>query len=161
MVDEHLSDLMAFCVGMEMLGPDMRVLGKSDGLPRLPDVTYHLWIRPNTLGERVKDVVEVCSQAIRSAKWKWRFSELRKHIQGREDRLTSLQRPTRYLAGNGLMLNELIKMARFKPIEAEIVIVQPGLSVRDRTADQNLVLAAAVSYLKETIGCDMDIVCSE
>ncbi|MFP5495009.1 MAG: DEAD/DEAH box helicase [Gammaproteobacteria bacterium] len=114
-----------------------------------------------TSGERVKDVVEVCSQAIRSAKWKWRFSELGKHIQGREDRLTSLQRPTRYLAGNGLMLNEMIKMARFKPIEAEIVIVQPGLSVRDRTADQNLVLAAAVAYLKETIGCDMDIVCSE
>ena len=34
---------------MEMLGPDMRVLGENDGLPRLPDVTYHLWIRPNTV----------------------------------------------------------------------------------------------------------------
>ena len=33
---------------MEMLGPDMRVLGETDGLPRLPDVTYYLWIRPNT-----------------------------------------------------------------------------------------------------------------
>ncbi len=31
-----------------MLGPDMRVLGENDGLPRLPDVTYYLWIRPNT-----------------------------------------------------------------------------------------------------------------
>ena len=29
---------------MEMLGPDMRVLGENDGLPRLPDVTYYLWI---------------------------------------------------------------------------------------------------------------------
>ncbi|KDD65206.1 DNA-binding transcriptional LysR family regulator [Pseudomonas sp. BT76 TE3572] len=33
---------------MEMLGPDMRVLGENDGLPRMPDVTYYLWIRPNT-----------------------------------------------------------------------------------------------------------------
>lgn len=33
---------------MEMLGPDMRVLGETDGLPRLPEVTYYLWIRPNT-----------------------------------------------------------------------------------------------------------------
>lgn len=114
----------------------------------------------DTAGERVKDVVEVCSQAIRSAKWKWRFSELGKHMQGREDRLRSLNRPTRYLAGNGLRLNDLIKTARFKPIEAEILIVQPGLSAGSRTADQNLVLAAAVAYLKETIGCDMDIVCS-
>ncbi|PPC74209.1 type III restriction endonuclease subunit R [Pokkaliibacter plantistimulans] len=114
----------------------------------------------DTAGERVKDVVEVCSQAVRSAKWKWRFSELGKHIQRREDRLRSLHRPTRYLAGNGVKLNELIKTARFKPIEAEILIIQPGLSAGNRTADQNLVLAAAVAYLKETIGCDMDIVCS-
>lgn len=115
----------------------------------------------DTPGERVKDVVEVCSQAVRSAKWKWRFSELGKHLQRREDRLRSLYRPTRYLAGNGVRLNDLIKTARFKPIEAEILIVQPGLSVGNRTADQNLVLAAAVAYLKETIGCDMDIVCSD
>ena len=31
-----------------MLGPDMRVLGENDGLPRLPDVTYYRWIRANT-----------------------------------------------------------------------------------------------------------------
>jgi len=114
----------------------------------------------STPGERVKDVVEVCSQAVRSAKWKWRFSELGKHIQRREERLRSLRRPTRFLAGSGLLLNDLIKTARFKRIEAEIVIVQPGLSFRSRTDDQNMVLAAAVAYLKETIGCDMDIVCS-
>lgn len=39
---------------MEMLGPDMRVLGETDGLPRLPDVTYHLWIRPNTVNPPVR-----------------------------------------------------------------------------------------------------------
>lgn len=38
---------------MEMVGPDMRVLGESDGLPRLPDVTYHLWIRPNAVNPLV------------------------------------------------------------------------------------------------------------
>lgn len=114
-----------------------------------------------TPGERIKDVVEVCSQAVRSAKWKWRFSELGKHIQRREERLGSILRPTRYIAGNGLVLINLMKSARFKPIEAEIIIVQPGLSAARRTDDQNMVLAAAAAYLKETIGCDMDIVCSE
>ncbi|MCU1740978.1 MULTISPECIES: LysR substrate-binding domain-containing protein [Pseudomonas] len=39
---------------MELLGPDMRVLGENDGLPRLPDVTYHLWIRPNTVNPLVR-----------------------------------------------------------------------------------------------------------
>ncbi|KPW52680.1 LysR family transcriptional regulator [Pseudomonas syringae pv. broussonetiae] len=44
---------------MEMLGPDMRVLGENDGLPRLPDVTYHLWIRPNTLNPLVRKAYEL------------------------------------------------------------------------------------------------------
>jgi len=31
---------------IDLLTPDMRVLGVKDGLPSLPDVTYHLWTRP-------------------------------------------------------------------------------------------------------------------
>ncbi len=38
-----------------------------------------------TKGERIKDVVEVCSQAVRSAKWKWRFADLCRHLLGREE----------------------------------------------------------------------------
>ena len=32
----------------------MRVLGQSDGLPPLPDVTYHLWVRANTVNPLVR-----------------------------------------------------------------------------------------------------------
>lgn len=114
-----------------------------------------------TAGERVKDVVEVCSQAVRSAKWKWRFRDLIRHILGREQRLTSYQRPTRFLVGQTADLNRFVKISRFKEIRAEILVVQPGLSKGGRTPDQNLVLAAAFSYLKETIGVDMDVICSD
>ncbi|MFZ5936828.1 LysR substrate-binding domain-containing protein [Pseudomonas sp. HS6-2] len=38
----------------EMVGPDMRVLGQSDGLPALSDVTYHLWVRANTTNPLVR-----------------------------------------------------------------------------------------------------------
>lgn len=44
---------------MEMLGPDMRVLGENDGLPRLPDVTYYLWIRANTVNPLVRRAYEL------------------------------------------------------------------------------------------------------
>lgn len=114
-----------------------------------------------TAGERIKDVVEVSSQAVRSAKWKWRFAELGKHLIGREDRLRTPDRPTRFLTGTAARLNELIRINRFKPVHAEILIAQPGISKSRRSDDQNMVLAAAVAYLKETIGCDMDILCSE
>lgn len=112
-------------------------------------------------GERVKDVVEVCSQAVRSAKWKWRFKDLVRHLLGREDRLTGAARPTRFLTGKGSDLNRFIKLSRFKEVRAEILIVQPGLSETARTDDQSMVLASAFTYLKETIGADLDVICSQ
>lgn len=44
---------------MEMVGPDMRVLGESDGLPRLPDVTYYLWVRRNAVNPLIQRAYEL------------------------------------------------------------------------------------------------------
>lgn len=112
-------------------------------------------------GRRVKDAVEVCSQAVRSAKWKWKFRDLLRHLAGREERLRSDTRPTRFLAGRAQNLSRFAKAHRFKDVRAEIAIVQPGISFRNRTEDQNMVLAAAVTYLKETIGADLRVICAE
>lgn len=114
-----------------------------------------------TAGERIKDVVEVSAQAIRSAKWRWKFKDLCKHILDREKRLTNDNRSTRFLAGNKSDINKFAKISRFKEIRPEIIIVQPGVSKTNLTSDQIAVLAAAYSYLKETVGVDLDIICSE
>jgi superfamily II DNA or RNA helicase len=114
-----------------------------------------------TPGERIKDVVEVSSQAIRSTKWNGRFHQLVKHIKKRDDALGTDARPSRFIAGTAADLNQLLNVSRTKPVRSEILIVQPGLSKAARTADQSQVLAAALTYLKETIDVDMTIVCSE
>lgn len=111
-------------------------------------------------GERIKDVVEVSSQAIRSAKWKWKFKDLCRHISGREKRLATPERPTRFLNGQASDLNRFIRANKFKEIKAEIVIVQPGLSRNSYSPDQSAILAATYSYLKETIGVDLEVICS-
>jgi len=113
-----------------------------------------------TAGERVKDVVEVSSQAVRSAKWKWKFKDLCRHLLERERRLATESRPTRFLSGQASELNKFLKLSRFKEIRPEIIIVQPGLSKANHTPDQVAVLASAYSYLKETIGVNLDIICS-
>lgn len=113
-----------------------------------------------TPGERVKDVVEVCSQAVRSAKWKWRFRDLGQHINSRNQKLATDARPSRFLMGSPMEMNNIVKAYRFKRVDAEILVVQPGLSFVNRTADQNMVIASAATYLKETIGCDLGIICS-
>jgi superfamily II DNA or RNA helicase len=112
-------------------------------------------------GARVKDVVEVCSQAVRSAKWQWRFRELCRHIVVRERALRTAERPTRFIHGKPKDLNHFMRASRFKPVRAEIVIVQPGLSQKECSADQTAVLAAADAFLQETVGVNLDIVCSD
>ena len=113
-----------------------------------------------TPGERVNDVVEVCSQAVRSAKWKWKFKDLCRHVLERDRRLSDNRGP-RFLKGTKSDMNKFVKLFKYKEVKPEIVVVQPGLSKVNHTPDQRIVLAAAYSYLKETIGVDLDVICSE
>jgi len=46
---------------IELLGPDLRVLGEKDGLPPLPEVNYFLWLRRepvNALSRHVYDMLK-------------------------------------------------------------------------------------------------------
>jgi superfamily II DNA or RNA helicase len=114
-----------------------------------------------TAGERVKDIMEVCSQAVRSAKWKYKFKDLCRHIAGREKRLAKDYRPSRFLVGGLQDVNRYLRVSRFKEVRAEIVIVQPGVSRDGHTQDQQIVLAVAHSFLKQTVDVDLDVICSQ
>jgi len=138
---------------------DLVCLKEEDNYIRLA-LIHCKYTKGQTAGERVKDVVEVSSQAIRSAKWKWKFKDLCHHVLERQKRLSTEDRSTRFLAGHESDMNRFIKMSRFKEIKPEIIIVQPGLSRMSHSPDQIAVLAAADSYLKETVGVDLDVICS-
>lgn len=112
-------------------------------------------------GKRVKDVVEVSSQAIRSAKWPGRFKRLIKHLKSRNTNKIRSQGRNLFLHGTNSDLVRFGKAERFKEVRPEIIIVQPGLSQKNITDDQKIVLAAAVDYLKQTLGIDLDIICSD
>jgi len=45
--------------GVELVGADLRVLGENDGLPRLPDLAYHLFIRKNVISRRTRKVFDM------------------------------------------------------------------------------------------------------
>lgn len=112
-------------------------------------------------GERIKDVVEVSSQAVRSTKWSGQFPKLCSHLKRRDNDLKTDERPTRFLKGSSATLNQFIKMSRIKPIRTEIIIAQPGLTKKGMTKDQSQVLSSALTYIKQTIDVDMGIICSE
>lgn len=111
-------------------------------------------------GERVKDVVEVSNQAIRSSTWVWRFSDLCRHLLSRELRLRTSNRPTRFVRGDARSLNKLARAANFKPVKASIIVIQPGVSKGNVTAEQGMVLAAAHGYLLETVSTGLHVITS-
>lgn len=115
----------------------------------------------STPGERVKDVVEVSSQALRSARWVGKFPQLAQHLKARNEPAKRGGRGTRFLRGDATDLNRIVKLHRFRPIETEILIAQPGLSESKRTKPQSSILAAGLTYVKETVGIDVTILCSE
>ncbi len=43
---------------VEMLGPDFRALGPADGLPRLPDVSYHLYLSSRATNSPAQAIFE-------------------------------------------------------------------------------------------------------
>lgn len=112
-------------------------------------------------GARVEDIVEVASQAIRSAKWAGKFKDLCRHIQNRNERRNKSGGKTFVLKGNLSDVNKFLKTSRFKEVRPEVFLVQPGISVEKISKDQEMVFAAATSYLKETINIDPIILCSK
>lgn len=112
-------------------------------------------------GARVEDIVEVSSQAIRSAKWAGKFKELCKHIQNRNERRDKTGGKNFVLRGNLSDVNRLLKVSRFKEVRPQVMLVQPGISIGKISQDQKMVFAAATSYLKETINVDAVILCSK
>jgi len=111
-------------------------------------------------GARVEDAVAVCSQAVRSAKWAGKFKELCRHLLNRNESRKTLGREI-FLKGDPSLINRLSKASRFKEVKPEILLVQPGISIASLSKDQRIVIAAAATYLKETIGIDITIICSE
>ena len=49
---------------VELLGPEMRVLGEKEGLPPLPDVTYFLWIRRDLINPLTRQVYDMLKASL-------------------------------------------------------------------------------------------------
>ena len=111
-------------------------------------------------GARIRDAVEVCSQAVRSGRWIWNFRGLCRHIFARQRLRPSDARPSRFLRGTARDLNRLLQVSRFRDVRGEILIVQPGISQEGHSSEQAAVLAAAHCFLKDTVDIPLDVICA-
>ncbi|MEZ0171094.1 DEAD/DEAH box helicase [Microvirga sp. TS319] len=139
---------------------DLICLQETDDKIRLALVHCKYSGKPDP-GERVKDVVEVSSQAVRSASWRGSFDRLHRHILTRSKLVgNGTASRSRFITGSIQRLANLAKASKMKPVELEIVIVQPGVARSSITDDQAMVLGSAASYLRQTVDVDLTVICS-
>lgn len=103
-------------------------------------------------GARVRDLYEVCGQAVRSARLAANPQGLIRHLERRETAALLHGRATRFEKGDLKGLRTLRRQLRRRRSRFEISIVQPGLSRAQLSPDLASVLGAADTYIREFTG---------
>lgn len=111
-------------------------------------------------GARVNDLYEVCGQAEKSIKWCQNSRKIIEHMIKRES-IWNKTNYTRFDRGNLRKLNEIKNKLRDFKSSFKIYIVQPGLSLKLLSPDMIQIISGTSSYLMDTYGINLEIICSE
>jgi superfamily II DNA or RNA helicase len=111
-----------------------------------------------TPAQRVKDLYEVCGQAVRSMKWTTDTRRLLTHLQLRESLPNG--RPSRFEKGDLKLLAGIKRRLRKRRVRFVISIVQPGLSKGALEPEVSSILGAASNYLMETTNHPLGVLAS-
>lgn len=110
-------------------------------------------------GSRISDLYAVCGQAEKSVKWCSNTSLIIERLIKREKHRQKTN-GSRIELGSLRKLNEIKNKLRLYPSFVEITIVQPGVDSNTISEDMLQLLGGTSSYLMETYGIDLKMVCS-
>ena len=122
---------------------------------------YHCkYSSSETPGTRVTDLYEVCGQAEKSVGWakdvKFMMDRLLKRAASRESRGGA----SRYELGDNEKVRMLKRKLKFYKTKFKVYIVQPGVDSRKISKEMHQVLCSADSYLQDTFGIPLVLICS-
>ncbi|MGW8743659.1 DEAD/DEAH box helicase [Streptomyces sp. NPDC055794] len=126
------------------------------------DVTLvHCKYSAKKAGTRVKDLYEVCGQAMGSAKWRRSVESLLEHLRARAVQYTR-NNPgiSPYEVGEHRDLITIMDRARLLKPRFHTVIAQPGLQAGAATDRQLYILAGAETYVRQVTAGDFAVYCS-
>lgn len=98
-------------------------------------------------GARKSDLFEVCGQAIVSLRYKWKPEELLKHMERRN--ATGVLKNKRFYHGDLDELDKIKNSLKYKDVEFEFAIAQPGVIKSDLTIEMNNFLGSIYSTIIE------------
>ncbi len=135
----------------------------NDERPRIEVEFYHCkYSQEATVGQRIKDLYEVCGQAQKSIFWMRpeKRTDLLTHLLRREERRQEAGLSSRYEVGDGELLLTIREMSRIYPMSLKIFIVQPGLSKSRATREQLELMSVSETYLIETFQLAFGVIAS-
>ncbi|MFB7407348.1 DEAD/DEAH box helicase [Streptomyces sp. NPDC056202] len=127
------------------------------------DVTLvHCKYSKEKAGKRVKDLYEVCGQAMRGAKWRrGAVQQLLAHLNDRAVKYAQRNNGiSPYDVGDAKKLFTIRERAHMLEPRFHTIVAQPGLQAGQATNDQLLLLAGAEKYVRETTAGDFTVYCS-
>jgi len=156
---------------------DFDIIYDDDGAGEIADIVtvketdneiyiqfYHLkYAHGETVGKRVADFYEVCGQAQKSIRWKYRSGyDFFERLLKREVKKKNGHERSRIERGSKNDLERLLHIAKNKkPMKFEIFIVQPGMSKQDTSPEIMTLISVTESYLKEVGGVNLGVIVNE
>lgn len=125
---------------------------------------YHLkFALGGVVGNSIKNLYEVCGQAQKSVKWKFKDNkEIFDHMLRRRIKSKNSISCSRFEYGNEETLRRILHLAKRKfPVEYEVFIVQPGMSIKSATDEQLVLIAVTENYIKEISAINLSIIASQ
>lgn len=111
-------------------------------------------------GHRVSDLYEVCGQAEKSVEWKQDMINVIDRMIRRENQRINADKTSRFEVGDFEVLGEIRNRLKMFPATLKIYVVQPGVDGTSITDDMHQILMASKTYLQETYGIEMGLICS-
>ena len=115
--------------------------------------------KSKTPGKRISDLYEVCGQAEKSIKWCQDPMGLIPRIVERE-KAANTNSYSRFQVGGYRKLKAIYNKMKVYQTEFNISIVQPGIMKNDLSEDLIQLLSVTSSFLRDTYGINLTILCS-
>lgn len=103
----------------------------------------HCKYSKDSAGSRLSDLYEVCGQVIVSLRYKWKPEDLIKHLQRRNK--TGVLAGKRFYKGNEKVLNIIRDELKYKDVEFNFSIAQPGVSYKSLNSEMIDLLSSTYS----------------
>ena len=142
----------------------IRLVGDQAAPTRIDVEFYHCkYSQKRMPGHRVADLYEVCGQAQKSVSWMsspGKRTDLFTHLLRREATRNESSGASRYEVGDGDVLQTIREMSYLCPVNLKIFIVQPGVSKRDVSPEQLLLMGVTENYLSDTYQLPFGVIAS-